>query len=87
MAADCSTPARQPQETHGQGGWTDELTAPATIEKNVQKIKVKPRCLYIGLHGLEMESTDIEGGMRFCAGYYNIQEEVSVSTELCQCNQ
>ena len=30
MAADSSTPARQPQETHGHRGWTDELTAPAT---------------------------------------------------------
>ena len=30
VAADCSTLARQPQETHGHRGWTDELTAPAT---------------------------------------------------------
>ena len=30
VAADCSTPARQPHETHGHRGWTDELTAPAT---------------------------------------------------------
>ena len=30
VAADCSMPARQPQETHGHRGWTDELTAPAT---------------------------------------------------------
>ena len=30
MAADCSTTAWQPQETHGHRGWTDELTAPAT---------------------------------------------------------
>ena len=30
MAADCSTPARQPQETYGHRGWTNELTAPAT---------------------------------------------------------
>ena len=30
MEADCSTPARQPQEAHDHRGWTDELTAPAT---------------------------------------------------------
>jgi len=30
VAADCSTPARQPQEMHGHRGWTDELMAPAT---------------------------------------------------------
>ena len=26
VAAHCSTPARQPQETHSHRGWTDELT-------------------------------------------------------------
>jgi len=29
VAADCSTPARQPQETHGHRELTDELTAQA----------------------------------------------------------